>query len=124
MKISKTFRATIYVGAKEGYDGIIHTWDEAGKILQDYCNDKSYCVTLKSTNFIYKDGNEPGFEIGLINYPRFPSTTEEISKKANDLAIIFKEKFKQNRVSVVCDNTTYTHDTKTYKIGDVDSAVV
>ena len=36
MKIEDSFTATIYVGAKERYDGIIHTYDEAKEILQQY----------------------------------------------------------------------------------------
>jgi hypothetical protein len=107
MKIENSFTATIYVGAKEHYDGIIHTYDEAKEILQEYCNEISYCVTLKQTEFIYKNGNEIGFEIGLINYPRFPATSEEITKKALDIANIFKNEFNQLKVSMVCSDKTY-----------------
>jgi len=107
MQITNTFTATIYIGSKEGYNGKYYTYQEAKQILQDYCNNVSYGLTLKSTEFIYKDGNELGFEIGLINYPRFPSTSEEISQKAIEIAEIFKNKFNQYRISVVCNDKTY-----------------
>jgi hypothetical protein len=107
MKTENTFIATIYVGAKEHYDGIIHTYIEAQEILQKYCNEISYCVTLKQIEFIYKNGNEIGFEIGLINYPRFPATSEEITQKSLDLAKIFRKEFNQYKVSVVCSDKTY-----------------
>ena len=63
MKIENTFYAIIYVGAKEHYDGITHTYGECKNILQDYCNRNPLCVTLKEIEYIYKDGNEKGFEI-------------------------------------------------------------
>lgn len=107
MKTIDTFIATIYIGAREHYDGEIHSYDETKEILQQWCNDHPLCVTLKQAEYIYKDGNEIGFEIGLINYPRFPSTPEEITNKAIEIANIFKERFNQFRVSVVCTDKTY-----------------
>ena len=114
MKIENTFTAIIYVGAKEHYDGIIHTYSEAKEICQKYCNEFPLCVTLKQNEYIYKDGNEIGFEIGLINYPRFPSTPNQITQKALDLAKIFRKEFNQYKVSVVCSD-------KTYMIEEIDS---
>jgi hypothetical protein len=107
MKIENTFIATIYIGAREGYSDIIHSYDEAKEILQKYCGEVSYCVTLTQTEFIYKNGNEPGFIVGLINYPRFPSTPEEITQKALDIAEIFLKEFNQLKISVVCSDKTY-----------------
>lgn len=107
MKIENTFIATIYVGAKEHYDGIIHTYDEAKEILQEYCDAAPWGVTLKQIEYIYKDGNEIGFEIGLINYPRVPSTNESLTERALLIGKMFLEKFNQYRVSVVCSDKTY-----------------
>jgi hypothetical protein len=107
MKIENTFIATIYVGAKEHYDGTIHSYSEAKEICQKYCDEFPLCVTLKQNEYIYKNGNEVGFEIGLINYPRFPATNDQITQKALDLGKIFKNKFNQYKVSVVCSDKTY-----------------
>ena len=107
MKNNNTFTATIYIGAKEGYDGIVHTYEEAENILQEYCNTISFCVTLNETEFIYKDGKEKGFIVGLINYPRFPEKSVEITRKALVIARKFVDAFKQNRISVVCSDRTY-----------------
>jgi hypothetical protein len=107
MQTTNTFTATIYIGSKEGYDGKSHTYQEAKQILQNYCNNVPYGLTLKSIEFIYKDGSESGFEIGLINYPRFPSNPEEITKKAIEIAEIFKKEFNQYRISIVCSDKTY-----------------
>jgi hypothetical protein len=106
MKIVDNFYATIFVGAKEHYDGKVHTYEEAKKICQDYCDIVSYCVTLTPTEFIYKDGNEPGFIIGLINYPRFPSTQNDINSKAILIAKTFMHEFNQYRISIQTSNQT------------------
>jgi|SRR5690348_13181163 len=107
MNTIDTFTANIYVGAKEGYDGKIHTYQEAHYILQEYCNDIKLAVTLSETRFIYVDGYEYGFVIGLINYPRFPSTPQEITTRALEIAQIFLKEFNQNRISIVCSDKTY-----------------
>ena len=107
MKIENTFLVNIYVGFREGYGDIIHTYCEAEQILQEYCDSISYCVSMTPTKFIYKNSNEEGVIIGLINYPRFPSTREDIVNKAFAIAEIFLEKFNQNRISVVYSDQTY-----------------
>jgi hypothetical protein len=107
MKIENTFTATIYTGAREHYNIETHSYEEAKNILQEYCNKNPLCVTLKQIEYIYKNGNEIGFEIGLINYLRFPSTPEEITNKAIEIANIFREKFNQLKVSIVCSDKTY-----------------
>ena len=108
MKIEDTFVATIYIGAKEHYDGKIHQYCEVKEICQNYSNEIHLCVTIKELEYIYKNGNELGFAIGLINYPRFPATPEEITKKALQLGKIFRRKFNQYRISIVCSDKTYT----------------
>jgi hypothetical protein len=47
-----------------------------------------------------------GAIIGLINYPRFPTTMTELLTHATKLAKILKKHFKQNRVSIL--NPVYT----------------
>lgn len=106
MKTVSTYTATIYCGLREGYSAIIHEKREVEQIAQKYCNDVGLCVTLTDTKFIYKEGNEPGVAIGLINYPRFPNTRKKIKKTALDLAEIIKENFKQNRISIVLSDET------------------
>lgn len=110
-KIKKcpTFTAKIYVGFQEGYSGNIPNFsiDICRKICQDYCNGVGLAVTIKPLEFIYTDGNEPGVEIGLINYPRYPKTESEIKIDAIKLTRLLKDTFKQKRVSIVCSDETY-----------------
>lgn len=55
------------------------------QICREYCM-VGLCVTIKEVLFIYTGGEEYGVEIGLINYPRFPDTKENILAKAIKLA--------------------------------------
>jgi hypothetical protein len=66
------YTVTIYCGLREQYTDVIHTQSEVEQYLQDYVDKVGLCVTVTATKFIYKNGNEPGVIVGLLNYPRFP----------------------------------------------------
>jgi hypothetical protein len=59
--------------------------DEAKNIIRKECYDAGLCVTIEPTDFIYTGGEEKGYVVGLINYPRFPSTKADINARAEDL---------------------------------------
>ncbi|MEI6731792.1 MAG: hypothetical protein WCK90_03875 [archaeon] len=106
-----TITAQIYLGLREGYTDKVHSLDELKEFLHGYC-DKGLCVTVSPTTFIYKRtaedpiGREEGAVIGVINYPRFPSTRENIEKTAEEIASMCKDRYKQNRVSIVYSDST------------------
>lgn len=109
MKECPTRRIDIYVGLKEGYNGIVHTYEEAEEICQKYCDEVGLGLTLTRTKFIYTDGNEPGVIVGLINYPRFydPKKSPQIVwENALKIAYLLKSAFKQERVSIVDEDRT------------------
>lgn len=106
MQAVPTFYANIYVGLREGYSDIIHDISEVNEILQTQCNVIGLCVTVTPTTFIYKDGNEPGVIVGLINYPRFPDTSENILRKAKEIAVLCADYLNQLRVSIVTPSDT------------------
>lgn len=115
LKTAPTYTAQIYVGLREGYDGPVHEIGEAEAICQAYCDAVGLCVTVTPTHFIYKDGREPGCVVGLINYPRFPDTSENIRAKAMVLAWKLKIAFKQFRVTAVFpDDTLMIEDESAY----------
>ena len=102
----KTYSATIYCGLRQGYFNKLHPLDEARQIVQDYVNKVGLGVSFTQTEFLYTNGSEPGIMVGLINYPRFPSSEEEIKKRAVYLAQILMQSLEQERVSVVCSDET------------------
>jgi hypothetical protein len=103
-----TFTAQIYVGFREGYTNVFHNIEEAKAICQEYCDTPGVhlCVTVSPTDFIYKDGREPGCVIGLINYPRVPEEKVLLQAKAFYLANALMTAFKQNRVPIVFPDKT------------------
>jgi hypothetical protein len=107
MKTVNTYYAKIYVGMREGYSDKIHRIEEAYSLLQEYCDTVGLCVTVTPTKYIYKNGEEDGIIIGLINYPRFPSTPYDIEIKAFEIANKFLRAFNQLKVSVEMPETTY-----------------
>lgn len=106
MKTVPTFTAHIHVGTKRHYDGQVRSIDVARGVLQKYVNAVGLCVTLTPTEYIYTDGAEPGFVIGLINYPRFPADVESIKAKAIGIAEEMLRAFEQFKVSVVFPDET------------------
>lgn len=60
---------------------------EVERICRDFCLDVGLCVTVTPTSYIYTGGQEAGVVVGLINYPRFPSSSAEIDAKAEALGI-------------------------------------
>jgi len=102
----ETITAKIYLGLREGYTEKVHTLDEVKDFLQKYVDRVGLCVTVTPTTFVYKDGREDGAVIGLINYPRFPTTREKLKQTAEEIAGLCKAEYKQNRVSIEYQDET------------------
>ncbi len=102
----KTYKAEITIGMKEGYSGPIHTQEEVLILCQDYCNKIGLGVEVHFGTCVYVKGSEPCVRIGLINYPRFPSTNEEIFNRAKFLGTEIAAAFKQQRFSIVATDVT------------------
>lgn len=102
----KTDYATIYVGRLVRDTGTELSLSLARNFLKSYCNAVGLCVTLTETEYIYSNGGEPGFSVGLINYPRFPSTPEKIRTQALEIAKGLKELYMQYKVTVVFPDVT------------------
>lgn len=107
VKVEKSFPITIHIAGK---------YHIAQKILQKYCNDVGYCVTLNTVEYIYKDGNEHGLRVGLINYPRFPSDPIALTNKAIEIAELLRQGLKQESFSVETPVETIWYS---YRKGDV-----
>ena len=43
------------------------------------------CVTIEPTTFIYTGGEEAGYVVGLLNYPRFPCEPQQLEERAREL---------------------------------------
>jgi hypothetical protein len=82
-------------------------YDVAAQVIRKYCKEVGLCVTIDRTKFIYTGGEEDGFVVGLINYPRFPKSELEIYKQAETLAIKLLQALHQDSYLVMNPETTY-----------------
>lgn len=62
--------------------------ESAKRLLRQACYppNEGLCVTISPTTFIYTGGEEAGFEVGFVNYPRFPTTPDQLWGRALAIA--------------------------------------
>lgn len=96
-QLCPTFGATIYIAGDE---------QTAKHICRQYCFEVGLCVTIEPTTFIYTGGEEAGVRVGLINYPRFPTTPDAIFETACALGDKLMHGLCQHSYSVVGPNKT------------------
>lgn len=89
-KSEPTIPYTIYIAGD---------YTKAVKCAREYCDDIGFCVTVTQTRYVYRYGEEDGVIVGLINYPRFPKTEQEIRQHAIDLA---------NRLRIELDQESFS----------------
>ena len=90
MKISKavSHNVTIYIAGD---------LQDAKRSLKAYCAEEGFCVSLQACEYIYTGGCEEGVKVGLINYPRFVRTPEELDLKAREIASkLLKDLYQQS----------------------------
>ena len=97
MEICKTYEVKIWIA---GNPTTIETH------CREFCLSGN-CVTITPTIFTFTGGAEYGACIGLINYARFPKSSEIITKAAIELANTLMEKCCQRSCSIVTPEETY-----------------
>ena len=107
IKHAPSFPVTIYMAGR---------YPKGIKAVQKYCNEVGFFVTIKPTLYVYKDGQESGIEVGLINYPRFPSEPATIVEKAIEIAERLRVELEQDSFSIQTPHDTIWYS---YRKGDV-----
>jgi hypothetical protein len=79
---------------------------QAKQVCREYCFEIGLCVTIEPTTYIYTGGQEEGFRVGLINYPRFPASPEALRETAAFLAERLLDRLCQHSFSIVGPNET------------------
>lgn len=74
---------------------------QAKQVCREYCFDAGLCVHVEPVDFIYTGGEEAGFKVGIINYPRFPATESALRDTATVLAKRLMERLCQHSFSIV-----------------------
>lgn len=93
----KTYRCNIYASGPIA---------EAESICRQYCKDIGLCITINSTKFIYSYGEEQGYVIGVINYPRFPKSNDKVWDISVSLAKILMDRTQQGSILVESHDQT------------------
>lgn len=57
----------------------------AKQVIREECLRDGLCVTIEPTMFIYTGGEEAGYVVGLLNYPRFPTEPSALLARADSL---------------------------------------
>lgn len=91
-----TYWASIYIAG---------SLEQIQQTCREFCLD-GFCVTVTPTKYIYTHGEESGAIIGLINYPRFPSTPDQIEEKAEELGIRIMDDCCQGSFTVMTQEKT------------------
>jgi ferredoxin len=78
----------------------------AHRVLRDFCYGIGACFTITPTKFIYTGGEEDGFVVGLVNYPRFPSELRDLQSRAVQLGGMLMAACNQRTALIVGDEST------------------
>lgn len=93
-KIEPTFRIDLWIAGEVAV---------ARQACREYCTDVGLCVTLQEADFIYTGGLETGVRVGLVNYPRFPSTRNDLRAHGRALAVLLLDRLCQTSALMVDD---------------------
>jgi len=74
-------------------------YDDARRVCRKACSENGACYSITKMDYIYSGGEESGFVVNLINYPRFPRTYDSLLIEAKQLA---------NRLSIDLCQGSYT----------------
>ena len=73
----------------------------AKQVIREHVLDEPLCVTIEPTTFIYTGGEEQGYVVGLLNYPRFSTAPNELNVRAKDLAELLLDRTFQHSALIV-----------------------
>lgn len=96
-KWCRTYWARIYMGGD---------FETATGTCRKFC-EQGLCVNIRPIEYVYLFGVESGFCVELINYPRFPSTPEELVAQAEKLARQLLSDCSQMSYSIMTPDTTF-----------------
>lgn len=75
--------------------------EAAKQTLRAECMREGLCVTIEPTTFIYTGGEEGGFVVGLLNYPRFPCEPPVLWERALQIARLLLDATHQHSALLV-----------------------
>lgn len=83
-------------------------WNMAQQACREWA-ERGACVTVQKCEYIYTGGQESGIIVGMINYPPFKKTPDELIEEAKELANHLKERLHQNSYTIEAPDNTITY---------------
>lgn len=82
--------------------------EAAKQVIREHLLTNPLCVTIEPTTFLYVGGEEQGYVVGLLNYPRFPTPPNELNVRADMLAeLLLTKTFQRSCLVVKPELTTW-----------------
>lgn len=78
----------------------------ARQACREHCIEVRSCVSVEPIDVVYCGGMESGVRVGLINYPRYPTTLMDLRDEAMALGERLLHALCQNSFSLVGPETT------------------
>lgn len=115
VKNAPSYEARIYIGSRERYDGSkIYTEAEVVSAIEEFqgtfADNGVPPVRITPTRFVHFNYQEQGFELAVINYPRYDIPIRILENFMLELGKFLLKKFNQNKVSVVFPEEIYVFE--------------
>ena len=82
----------------------------AKQVIREHVLENPLCVTIEPSTYIYTGGEESGYDVGLLNYPRFPTPPNELCVRAEMLAgLLLAKTFQRSALIVRPERTTWIY---------------
>lgn len=112
IKNAPAYEAKLFMGSRERYDGTkIYTEDEIAAGVAEfqgtYAANGTPPVRVTPTRYVHCDYQEKGYELAVINYPRYDIPIRILENFMLELGKFLLNKFNQNKVSVVFPEEIY-----------------
>lgn len=62
-------------------------YQQAKQVIRETCSKEGACFSISPMDYIYSGGEETGFCVTAINYPRFPIDPETLTRSVRALAV-------------------------------------
>ena len=94
----KTFWCRIYMAGD---------YSIAKQVCRKFCIPNNLCVNIYETDYIFRGGEEIGFCVEIINYPKYPEEEDILLKLSDSLAMTLMEECCQKSYSIMRSDKTY-----------------
>jgi hypothetical protein len=115
IKNAPSYEAKLFMGSRERYDGDkIYSEDEVAAAVAEFqetfADNGIPPVRITQTRFVHLKYQERGYELAVINYPRYDIPIRILENFMIELGKFLLVKFNQNKVSVIFPEEIYVFE--------------